>query len=243
MNAATASKDLIHAWEFNGLGKAPFQCVGVVSLPSKTLAEHNPDAYRNQMNNIPRGFEVGTCAACGMSLTNNFLIKSADGRQFSVGCDCVKKHGGNGLVEQVKLIKRREAAKARQAQQMIAYQEALEQQRARNGGLTDDEIAEEAKKQELCALDAKMEKVEVLLIDVVRALNLQNGDFVRSVIRQINAGALPDGRARAICCEIYAKHHANKETGKARGKVFDAAKANYMAQAQALFQQCDEILG
>ena len=95
------AQQLIHKWEAQGLGQAPFTCVGLYSLPARSLAEHNPQAYQAELAQMPKGFDIGTCAVCGMALTNNFLIRTGCGRQFSVGCDCVKKAGDAGLVDAV----------------------------------------------------------------------------------------------------------------------------------------------
>jgi hypothetical protein len=42
-----------------------------------------------------------SCDYCGTAITNVFHIKSADGKAFKVGCDCVEKTGDAGLRRKV----------------------------------------------------------------------------------------------------------------------------------------------
>ena len=96
----------IHIWEQNGLGKAPFSVVGLMaSDPEQCFLEspYNVDDYH-----------TGSCRVCGIALKNNFLIDSADGNHFSVGCDCVQSSGDGGLIDDIKKAKRtrRQLAKA-----------------------------------------------------------------------------------------------------------------------------------
>jgi hypothetical protein len=70
-----------HPFEKAGLGYAPFRCVGC----------------RENWFEMP-GFgrkPGGTCDYCGTGILYEFVIKSADGKSFVVGCDCVRKTGGN----------------------------------------------------------------------------------------------------------------------------------------------------
>lgn len=72
---------LIHPFEKAGLGKAPFHCVGV----------------RENWFEMP-GFgrkPGGTCHYCGTGILYEYVINSSNGKQFVVGCDCVRKTGGN----------------------------------------------------------------------------------------------------------------------------------------------------
>ncbi len=64
-----------HAFEQKGLGAAPFQFVRVI---------------RNKKT-------TGRCASCGKAIANECVVKSADGKEFTVGKDCVRKTGDFGL--------------------------------------------------------------------------------------------------------------------------------------------------
>lgn len=105
----------VHALSARGYGKAPFRCVGVFVMPSKSLAEHNPSAYASAMQNIPRGWGIGSCAICGMGLTYNYMVKSADGCKFTVGCDCVSKISDSNLLGEVRKARREYAMQLREA--------------------------------------------------------------------------------------------------------------------------------
>jgi hypothetical protein len=68
-----------HPFEKAGLGRAPFCCVGC----------------RENWFEMP-GFgrkPGGSCNYCGTGILYEYVIKSADGKSFVVGCDCVEKTG------------------------------------------------------------------------------------------------------------------------------------------------------
>ena len=92
----------LHCFEKSGLGRAPFRCVGIASIPSSSLAEQNPTAYNLAMADLPKGLHCGSCAHCGTAIMHNFIIESSDARRFVVGCDCVAKTGDAGLIKQVR---------------------------------------------------------------------------------------------------------------------------------------------
>jgi hypothetical protein len=123
----------IHAFEKAGLGTAPFYCVGMCEIPSPSLAEHNPDAYRVALADLPRDLSIGSCAFCGMCIKYNFIVKGATGRRFVVGCECVNRTGDAGLVSMVKQERKRVAAEKRAARNATAAAErraAYEAERA-----------------------------------------------------------------------------------------------------------------
>lgn len=104
-----------HVFEKAGLGRAPFHCVDVVSIPSASLAASNPGAYQNAMAMLPRDLGCGSCAFCGTAIMHNFVIESTDQKRFVVGCDCVAKTGDAGLIKEVKTVRVREALQKRAA--------------------------------------------------------------------------------------------------------------------------------
>ncbi len=84
----------LHRFEAAGLGSAPFRCIGT---------------YVSQYQAIPGDpscpIQPGTsCDYCGQGISNVYRIRSADGREFKVGCDCVTKTGDAGLSRRVKSI-------------------------------------------------------------------------------------------------------------------------------------------
>lgn len=75
----TISVAPIHPFEKCGLGRAPFRCVGF---------------YESKYQAIPGDPSCpvqpgSSCDYCGNGIMNVFVIKSCDGKQFKVGCDCV----------------------------------------------------------------------------------------------------------------------------------------------------------
>lgn len=78
MEATNTTAAAVHPFERAGLGKGPFRCIG--SYESKFQACHGAP------------IQPGTsCDYCGQGIMTAFKIKSADGNQFKVGCDCVAK--------------------------------------------------------------------------------------------------------------------------------------------------------
>jgi hypothetical protein len=71
----------IHPFERAGLGSAPFRCVGwyeskYQAIPGDPSCPVQPGS---------------SCDYCGQGIVNVFVIRSADGREFKVGCDCVAR--------------------------------------------------------------------------------------------------------------------------------------------------------
>lgn len=82
-NNATAAKK-IHPFEARNLGLAPFTCVG-------HYEDRGPHYLPcGSMVGAP-GQPMGTCQYCGNGIANCFRIRSADGKEFIVGSDCVAK--------------------------------------------------------------------------------------------------------------------------------------------------------
>jgi hypothetical protein len=69
----------MHPFETAGFGKAPYRFDGVTRNWFTTGIAGDP------------GKPGGTCDYCGAGIANEFWVKSADGRRFKVGCDCIAK--------------------------------------------------------------------------------------------------------------------------------------------------------
>lgn len=87
--------DTIHKFEAAGLGKAPFKVVG---------------CYESKFQAVPGDpncpIQPGTsCDYCATGIMIVYRIKSSDGKEFKVGCDCVLKAGDAGLKKQVNRLK------------------------------------------------------------------------------------------------------------------------------------------
>lgn len=80
-----ATTDTLHPFEKAGLGTAPFRFIG-----------HYRDVGPKPMGDgitmcgAP-GQPMGTCDYCSQGIADCYQVKSADGKQFVVGCDCISK--------------------------------------------------------------------------------------------------------------------------------------------------------
>lgn len=118
--------DQIHVFEKAGLGKAPFKFLMAQALPNKSLLEHNPSAYQNQMASLVKsssGGVGGTCDYCGTAIMNCYLIESANKNTFWVGCECVRKTGDSGLIRVVDKLIAEKAKEARHAKEQAQIEE------------------------------------------------------------------------------------------------------------------------
>lgn len=116
----------VHPWQALGLGLAPFRCVAVTV--KKYQACHGAPILPG-----------GTCDACGMGIMYVYAIVSADGKNFGVGCDCVRKTGWDpDMVRRTKEL-RRELARAERA---AAREAGIEEKRAANRAARAAAVAE-----------------------------------------------------------------------------------------------------
>lgn len=118
----TIASEVKHTFELSGLGKPPY---GVV---------------HPQQHAIEKG-QTFWCEHCGTAIINRHFIKSSDSKVSVVGIDCLRKTGDQGLIEGVKLLKREEKAKAKQAEFDRARESQLADERAANNGLTNTELS------------------------------------------------------------------------------------------------------
>lgn len=67
------------------------QIIGFFSIPSPSLAEHNPEAYNSLVRALPAG--AGCCSQCGMGITHHIVIRDEAGQKRFIGSDCAAKIG------------------------------------------------------------------------------------------------------------------------------------------------------
>ena len=107
----------VHRFEQAGLGKAPFRFTGEVTEKVHVVPGCAPKAG-------------SSCDYCGTCIRYEFWVRSADGKEFKVGCDCIHKTGDRGLIQQISVAERKlrdkknAAAKARKAERLAARIEA-----------------------------------------------------------------------------------------------------------------------
>lgn len=89
----------IHKFERAGLGKAPFRFVGLYEDrgPRKTYL---PGGIVVEVG--AEGQPMGVCKYCGTGIAICCKVRSADGKEFVVGSDCIEKVGDKGLVKTIK---------------------------------------------------------------------------------------------------------------------------------------------
>lgn len=98
-NGTQASGDTaMHVFERAGLGLAPFRVVGCTERrgPIRTMLTDG-----TMMESGAPGQPMGCCKYCYTGIAICYAIKSADGKIFDVGSDCVKRTGDAGMVKTV----------------------------------------------------------------------------------------------------------------------------------------------
>lgn len=88
-------KNQVHVFEAAGLGKAPFAFAGL----EDTGEDAGPDGLvRRSVGGIDHLTKPGgSCDLCGHYIKIFCWVKSADGKRFKVGSDCIAKIGDKGL--------------------------------------------------------------------------------------------------------------------------------------------------
>lgn len=118
--ASGQAEPWVHRFEQAGLGKAPFNCVGM-EVKAHVACQGAP---------VQPG---GTCDYCGQAILYVFHCISRDGKRFHVGSDCVARVGDEGLKRDLdrqpewRRLKREkaQAAKARRDARVLEALKAL----------------------------------------------------------------------------------------------------------------------
>ena len=115
-----------HKFEIAKLGLAPFKLVGnYTDVGPKVWVENGI-----RVESGAPGQPMGSCDYCGQGIKFCFKIKSADGKTFVVGSDCVMKTHAKGdrvynEVEQAVLRQKRKARHANEAKKIEQLREML----------------------------------------------------------------------------------------------------------------------
>ena len=94
----------IHAFEQAGLGRAPFRYLGIEAQTVNSNGERVLSESGGVAVSTTPG---GTCAYCGTYIVDMYRVESSDGKRFHVGCDCIRKVGGAGLIRQIDADRRK----------------------------------------------------------------------------------------------------------------------------------------
>lgn len=103
--------------------------IGFFSIPSPSLAEHNPSAYNAAIAGLPAG--AGCCSQCGMGIIHHVVIREESGLVRLVGTDCAMKIGVDGEAVRLRITSEERAARdAKHEARMAAWNEAKAKEEA-----------------------------------------------------------------------------------------------------------------
>jgi hypothetical protein len=154
---------------------------------------------------------------------------------------CFKCNGSGYYLVKTDPAKLDKAKESRQAKKdaerearEAAIQAKLDDQRERNGGLTDAEMEakqkEDAKAEALKALEPMQDDID-LVIQTLNTASRYTGDFCFDVSVKYQFQQSISARAREIVAEILAKKH-----GKKNSKAYNEALPGYQAKLEEINQ-------
>lgn len=206
------------------MGLGPFRFVGIVSIPSSSVAEANPDAYNNALRDLPNDLigGCGTCSCCGQSIMHVCIIRNAAGERYGVGTDCVLKTGNAYLGDEAKVAiakhqrhlrwQQREAK--RQAEHKVWLAQVCETGETNAARLErvrlEKEAAEKRVQAERKAQQATNFNRYAFLLPILSAQSRTEGDFCYNMAARIRNGNELSGRPLEIVGEIYARQYGRR---------------------------------
>lgn len=181
----------IHPFTESGLGYGPFTFVRLFDHGKVSVA----------------------CDHCGSGLRYEFIVRNAAGKEFGVGCECVRKTLDKGISDpadaaMIKLLREQNEAKReakREARLAEINRRASEKWEAG------------AAEREARRLEAEAKKAAFMTAwaPIIEVLEKTNGDFAKGIhwdmTEQLNP---PRGRALDICFDIYGKQFGRKNSKK-----------------------------
>jgi hypothetical protein len=222
---------LDHPWQEAGY-EPHYRFITIISLPPKSLAEKNTDAYNNLMREAHLaaksfGVSLGSCDVCGTGIMNHFVCRDSNKKYFVVGCDCIEKQDQTELITAAKKAEKARIKKAKQDRQIELMNERVaarllkdEQERQVNGGLTDWELSEKNRKDAEYAKRKAFANANAFVRDLLSP-NEPNGSFIYSMRSQLEYTLLKDMSPR--CQQILVGIYAKSVSGKSKGKDFESA--------------------
>ncbi len=213
-----------HPFEIAGMGTGPYRFVGMVSIPSATLAEQNTDAYNNALRELPRDLigGCGTCSNCGMAIMNICIVRDGQGRRYGVGIDCIAKIDDPALCDAAKVAVAKHQRAVRRQRNEVKRQE---RHRAFDGmfstdprahyGETNLQLRERLNAEAVAALserNALGARRGLILKPLADALRDGRGGFCDSIANDLARGVVPSGRGLAITLDILAKRAGRRNS-------------------------------
>lgn len=120
---------VVHKFEAAGLGRAPFRFVGIEE--KRGPIRYTDKATGLEMEVGAPGQPMGTCEYCGQGIAICCTVRSADGKTFIVGSDCIAKVGDAGLKKLVD-TKVRQRTKAMEESRIENMRKLLAQETVRD---------------------------------------------------------------------------------------------------------------
>lgn len=112
----------IHIFEAAGLGKAPFSFDGIQTDQDRADIEN--DRMRDGKPYTTN--HCTSCDYCSQAIHNAYFVRSADGKRFKVGCDCIRKADDSGLIRYVTKEESRKRSERAEAKRKAARQRELQ---------------------------------------------------------------------------------------------------------------------
>lgn len=214
-------KVLIHKYFQMGAGK--YRLIGIWSAPSQSELESSPIGYNEMMTERPNCCNM-VCDHCGTGILHHFIIEDEEKTQFSVGSSCIDKLGQHELVTAAEKMEKDRQLKLRQKrsekkreEKYAKYEFELEEQRKKNGGLTDEEVLSEERKQR--ELDNENKYLDISK-PIVSLLEKAGGNFCQDMAISLRNGSMPSAGAKRIVIEVMAKQESGaRKNSKAYNEV------------------------
>jgi len=119
MNMDTNENETEHLFTRAGLGQAPFRFLGAENTAAGGPLRKIGTIDGFDMHTTPGG----TCAYCGTGIIVLCHVRSADGKTFHVGSDCILKVGDKGLRKKVDAALRAHRKAQRHAREAAKLEE------------------------------------------------------------------------------------------------------------------------
>jgi hypothetical protein len=174
--------------------------IGFFSIPSSSLAEHNPTAYNNAMKDIPNG--AGVCSYCGRSIMHHVVIKDENDVTRFIGTECANKIGCDS--EQIRNRLTDEEKEARKAR----WEKKMEEQEKKR------------LEQEESLRLLKIQRRE-MVGDIIDMLYNLGGDFYTSLAEQLSVKPLSDRQAHFVAKATSSTGRRNKKNANAWDEIIE----------------------
>lgn len=194
--------------EYYGLDLTNAVIIGYFSLPSPSLAEHNPSAYQLAMSEVPRGLGAGSCDHCGTGILHHVIIRIGDKRHV-IGHDCAQKVGNPRI---------RRCLRERITSEEFDRREAESAIRAAKWDADQAQAARERQ----ATLDARFESLK----DIITTLEAQGTEFHSSLASQLRVDSLSPRQAEFAAKAVAGR--CTKKNTKQWEAVYDRCRAAAM---------------